>query len=79
MNQMMIAVFQANPQAFSDNINVLHEGATLRIPEGLELQQQAPETARAEVVRQTDAWRTGDGQQARLTTAYAEMIAASGE
>jgi len=68
MNQMMIALFHANPEAFSGNINVLHEGAVLRIPDGGELRRQVPETATAEVLRQTDAWRAGSWRQARLTT-----------
>jgi len=67
MNQMMIALFRANPHAFSGNINVLYEGAVLRIPDGDELRSQPPGTATAEVVRQTDAWQTGSRQQARLT------------
>ena len=77
MNQMMIALFQANPQAFSNNINLLHEGAILRIPEAHELRRQEREIATAEVVRQTDAWRTGYWQQARSTAAYAHMTASS--
>ena len=68
MNQMTIALFKANPQAFSDNINVLYEGAILRIPNGDELRRRSPETATAEVLRQTDVWRIGSGQQVRLIT-----------
>ena len=68
-NQVMIALFEANPQAFSGNINVLYEGAVLRIPDGDELRSQAPETASAEVVRQTDSWLSGAWQQARSITA----------
>lgn len=67
VDQTMIALFRANPHAFSGNINVLHEGAVLRIPDGGELRNQPPRTATAEVVRQTDAWRSGARQQARLT------------
>ena len=69
---MMIALFRANPRAFTGNINVLHEGAVLRIPDGDELHDQRPETATAEVLRQTDAWRAGSWRQARLTLAPAE-------
>ena len=58
MNQMMIALFQANPQAFGNNINFLREGATLRIPDEVTLHDHAPETATAEVARQMNAWRT---------------------
>ena len=65
MNQMMIALFEANPEAFSGNINRLHEGAVLRIPDGSALRAQPPEIATAEVMRQTDAWRVDSSQQAR--------------
>lgn len=68
-HQTMIAMFRANPQAFSGNINVLHEGAVLRIPDGAELRSQSPGLATAEVVRQTVAWRSGSWRQARLTAA----------
>ena len=67
-NQMMIALFQANPHAFSDNINILYAGAVLRLPYGDEMSSQPREIARAEVVRQTDAWRGGLLQQARMTS-----------
>lgn len=63
MNQMMMALFQANPGAFSGNINVLYEGAVLRVPDGEELRRQVPETATAEVVRQTAAWRADSWRQ----------------
>lgn len=57
INQTMTALFDANPQAFSGNINVLLEGAVLRIPDAVALHHQTPEMATAEVVRQTNAWR----------------------
>ena len=37
MNQMMLAIYEANPQAFAGNINYLKEGAILRIPADAEL------------------------------------------
>jgi pilus assembly protein FimV len=37
LNQMMIAIFRANPSAFDGNINRLHLGAVLRIPSAQEL------------------------------------------
>ncbi len=75
MNQMMIALFDANPQAFSGNINVLHAGAILRIPDGEELRRQTHEVATAEVVRHLERWRVGDGQHAQSTMAHADMAA----
>ena len=62
LDQMMIALYAANPHAFSENINVLHEGATLRIPAKSESGELTPETATAEVVRQTHLWRSGEKQ-----------------
>ena len=32
MNQTMLAIFDANPDAFGGNINILRAGASLRIP-----------------------------------------------
>jgi pilus assembly protein FimV len=79
MNQMMIALFQANPEAFSNNINELRQGAILRIPDENELRRQTPEMATAEVVRQTKAWQTGDEQFALLTLAHNSVMASSNE
>ncbi|MBT8067736.1 MAG: LysM peptidoglycan-binding domain-containing protein [Gammaproteobacteria bacterium] len=62
LDQMIMALYAANPMAFSENINVLHEGATLRIPAQFESSQLTPETATAEVVRQTNLWRTDQEQ-----------------
>jgi pilus assembly protein FimV len=68
INQMMIAIFEANPQAFSGNINVLRAGATLRLPDSTSLGELAVTTANAEVRRQIDEWRerTAQGGQLRL-------------
>jgi len=65
-NQMMIALFQANPQAFDDNINVLHEGAILRIPDEHALHHHAPETATAEVARHTERWQAAYARRTRV-------------
>ena len=79
MNQMMIALFQANPQAFSNNINVLRQGAILRIPDENELDFQTSETATAEVMRQTKVWATGFEQHAPVALAHANVMASSDE
>lgn len=67
LNQMMMAIFRANPEAFSSNINRLYAGAVLRIPNLDELRDQEPAIATAEVARQMDLWRAGSRQQARIT------------
>ncbi len=77
MDQMMIALFEANPQAFNGNINILHEGAILRIPGDNELLRQARDIATADVVAQTDAWRSGSLQQARSRTVLSRVTASN--
>jgi len=57
MNQMMVALFEANPQAFGGNMNVLRVGAVLRMPQTGDLQNLSVTAANAEVQRQTDQWQ----------------------
>lgn len=59
VNQTMIALFRANPEAFDGNINRLRAGSVLRIPELAEIELLSTREATAEVVRQTEAWRGG--------------------
>ena len=74
VNRMMIALFQANPEAFVGNINRLKSGAILRIPSDTEFDALAASDAAAEVRRQTAEWRetrgltaaAGTGEEARL-------------
>jgi pilus assembly protein FimV len=53
----MLAIYQANPQAFRQNMNVLRSGAVLRIPDAAEAAAISPATASAEIRRQYAAWR----------------------
>ena len=66
MNQMMVAVYRANPRAFGGNMNVLHIGA---VPHdaagGSELDSLAARDANSEVQRQTDAWQNRAPSQDR--------------
>ncbi|MDX1481211.1 MAG: FimV/HubP family polar landmark protein, partial [Woeseiaceae bacterium] len=57
MNQKMVAIFEANPQAFNGNINRLRAGASLRIPSADEVFRITRAEAIAEVQRQNDAWQ----------------------
>jgi FimV-like protein len=59
MNQMMLAIYEANPQAFSGNINVMSAGASLRIPSADEVFRISRGDALAEVQRQNAAWGGG--------------------
>ena len=79
LNQMMIAVFEANPQAFSGNINVLHEGAVLRMPAADEVRQGSPAVAAAEVARQHIDWHGNSGQSLPPMSAATHGPVTSGE
>lgn len=58
VNQMMLALLRANPEAFIDgNINLLRTGAQLRMPDGDEARQLSAADASAEVRAQVARWR----------------------
>ncbi len=57
MNQMMLAIYEANPQAFNGNINELRRGAILRLPDLTAATGVSATAARQEVARQNSAWR----------------------
>jgi pilus assembly protein FimV len=56
-NRMMIAIFRSNANAFDGNINRLHKGALLHIPDSSDYAGLSKAEARAEVHRQMDEWR----------------------
>ncbi len=56
MNQTMLAIFDANPEAFGGNINILRAGATLRIPSADEIFQIDRSDALEEAKRHHAAW-----------------------
>ena len=60
----MLAIFQANPHAFDKNMNVLHSGAVLRIPDAATAASVSPSEASAEIRRQFAAWRNSTGAPA---------------
>lgn len=57
LNQMMVAIYRANPEAFAGNINRLRRGAILRVPTGSDLAGISNRDAASEVQRQDEAWR----------------------
>jgi pilus assembly protein FimV len=63
IQRTMIAIFRANPEAFSGNINVLRAGAILRVPSSEEIENIAASEAAGEVRQQTAAWRAASGGQ----------------
>jgi pilus assembly protein FimV len=59
----MLAIFQANPRAFEQNMNLLRTGAVLRIPDSSEAAAISPAAAATEIRRQYAAWRGGAGAE----------------
>jgi len=59
MNQTMLAIFEANPEAFGGNINILRAGAGLRIPSADEIFRISRGEALAEAQRQHAEWAGG--------------------
>jgi pilus assembly protein FimV len=57
MHSWMLAIYQANPRAFQSNMNVLHSGAVLRIPDAEAAAAISPSEASSEIRRQYAAWR----------------------
>jgi pilus assembly protein FimV len=73
MNQMMVAMYRANPNAFLGNMNVLRQGVTLSIPESTTLGGLVAADATQEVLRQAGEWQGGSAQQARLRLVAPEL------
>jgi pilus assembly protein FimV len=61
LDQTMIAVYRANPDAFVGNINILKRGAVLRLPGADEIAALNQTEAMNEVRRQMEAWRSAEG------------------
>ena len=58
INQMMLAIQQANPDAFlQNNINLLKSGVVLRIPDDASIEATNNSDAKKEIIRQTNIWR----------------------
>jgi pilus assembly protein FimV len=57
----MLAIYQGNPQAFEQNMNLLRTGAVLRMPDAATVNAVSPGEALTEIRRQTAAWRSASG------------------
>jgi pilus assembly protein FimV len=64
VNRAMVAIYQANPQAFGGNINVLRAGSELAIPTSSDVAAISASAATAEVARQYQMWRDGSAATA---------------
>jgi pilus assembly protein FimV len=61
IDQTMMAVYRANPDAFGGNINVLRRGAVLRVPGADDIAALNQSEAVNEVHRQMNTWRGAAG------------------
>src|SRR5579859_3700611 len=61
IDQTMIALYRANPDAFGGNINILRRGAVLRVPGADEIAALNQAEATSEVHHQMNAWRGAGG------------------
>jgi pilus assembly protein FimV len=60
VDQTMIALYRSNRDAFGGNINILHQGAVLRVPDADQIVALNQKEAISEVHRQMDAWRSSE-------------------
>ncbi|MEX2122432.1 MAG: FimV/HubP family polar landmark protein [Woeseia sp.] len=77
MNQMMVAIYEANPQAFDGNINRLNAGATLRIPSADDIFSISRGDAMSQVQQQNAAW--GGGAEATGTEPSLTLVPPDGD
>jgi pilus assembly protein FimV len=54
----MVAIYQANPRAFEQNMNLLHSGAVLRIPDAATAAAISPADALSTIRSQYASWHT---------------------
>ncbi|MEO1573645.1 MAG: FimV/HubP family polar landmark protein, partial [Pseudomonadota bacterium] len=64
INQMMIAIYNANPEAFLGNINLLKEGSTLALPGASQAAQISRQDAFTQARAHNERWRSSSGRVA---------------
>ncbi|MGB9428489.1 MAG: FimV/HubP family polar landmark protein [Gammaproteobacteria bacterium] len=69
LNQMMIAIYRANPEVFMRNINLMKAGYVLRIPTADDIQAVKVAEANSEVRTQIAEWRSSRGLATTRTAA----------
>jgi pilus assembly protein FimV len=68
----MLAIYQANPRAFDQNMNLMRAGAVLRIPDGAQADAIPAAEASAEIRKQFAAWRASGAAPAGAGEGAAE-------
>lgn len=80
MEQMMMALYKANPQAFVRNdINLLRKGRILRVPSVAEIKEMSRQEARAAYREQQDQWLARRNEKLQEAAAEAEAQETSAE
>lgn len=76
VHQMMMALLNANPEAFTDhNVNGLIAGRTLRVPSRAKVQAMSEDAARAAFAEQNAAWKN----RHRTTNTTAQTVLTSSD
>ncbi|MGH8302694.1 MAG: type IV pilus assembly protein FimV, partial [Steroidobacteraceae bacterium] len=77
----MVAIYQANPEAFDRNMNLLRSGSVLRIPDSTAVAAVSSTAAATEIRRQYAAWRGESHSAARAASGPGRLrlVAPSGE
>ncbi|MGE5623964.1 MAG: FimV/HubP family polar landmark protein [Bacillota bacterium] len=76
LNQMMIAIYQENPEVFMHNINRMKAGYILRMPTASDAQAVSVTDANAQVREQMEAWRNKTPAEATPPPASTAVAAA---
>ncbi len=74
-NQLMMGIYQANPEAFEGNMNQLRSGTILRIPDSSSLQAISGSAAASEVRRQYANWRGQSNSSASSSSGRLRLVA----
>lgn len=78
MNQTVLAIYAANPQAFAGNINAMRTGASLSIPSADDVYLMSRGQALSEVQRQNATWSSDPGIAADVSPSIPEPDAQPG-
>ena len=74
LDQTMIALYRANPEAFGGNINILRQGSVLRIPGADRIASLNQKEAVGEVHRQIEAWRGVEAGSPPASTGHLRLV-----
>jgi pilus assembly protein FimV len=79
VNQSMLAIQRANPEAFIDgNINLLRKGEVLRFPDTVEMQRTTVQQAISEVNRQNQQWSATKSDAGAVLKGDSEALRSTG-